>query len=52
MDPIGEVPLKHVSKWASKNLNVQRVSKQLYQWYTVYDKVLFKVFRFCNNYTC
>ena len=40
MDPIGDVPLKEVGKWANKNLNVGRVSKQLLHWYTAYDKVL------------
>lgn len=39
MEPIADVPLKDVGKWAEKNLQPERVGRQLIMWAKAYDKV-------------
>ena len=39
MDPVGDVALKDLNKWAAKNLTPQRISDQAGKWYKVYDQV-------------
>ncbi|KAL5270205.1 hypothetical protein ACHWQZ_G001069 [Mnemiopsis leidyi] len=38
MEPIADVPLKDVGKWAEKNLQPERVGRQLTMWAKAYDK--------------
>ena len=41
MEPISDVPLKDVGKWAEKNLKAERVGRQMMLWWSAYNKVTF-----------